>query len=1468
MKSQMSSYSPPSLMRLFKVLAFLFLAVSTPRWALANLAGPYTPDANTLFLFHFNEDDSSSIVANEGSVGGYIYSVSEASATTTPSVVTGMLGAIGYSDATVDFGNCMTNPATGYVFGYDGNNDGSYEGDTASTRSTDAISMSTFNIGNGGQSPFTLEALIQPSAITGSQEIIATDSSAATASRGFQFVVSSSTLKFQFIGGSAPRALSGAIPTEGDDAFVAGTWYHVAVTYDGATLKLYWTKMDSTVGAAHLLNSGAMTLGANDGLVTGPLTIGNENRNTAGERFLGSIDEVRISSVARAANEMQFYSPVVTITQNPVSQNVDYNQQVTFSVGASSLTEMGYQWRFNSNNIAGATDASYTITNVAASDGGYYDVIVTNTGNYTATSTPALLVVGAANFLAHRYSFTTDTSDSVGDAWGTNFGNAMITDGQLVLDGTSGTYMELPGNLFNGSSATALSVEFWATFGTSDSNAKVFEFGAVNANGNGINNLGFSPKNASGLQQLSLSAGDLEFQQVATSSPALDGLSMHVACVIDPPNQTIAIFTNGCLESINTNMTVSIASLNDTFSYIGRSLFTTYPYLNASIDEFRIYNGALADLSVKQSEDQGPDAILQDGPVKFATQPAATTAAPLGFTITLNAAAVGYLPISYQWYKNGVEIDGATNATYPYTVVDSDNGATMYCRAQNTIGVTTYTTNSTTTVIKVVTPSSLTWYGSADGNWNTSSLNWENAANNTTAFSAYDNVTFNDEGIAQPIAYLTEQLNPISVTVSSTSDYTFTGTGSLTGQGTLLKQNTGKLVIDVANKMTGTTLISGGTLQIGNDDNYGTLAYGPLTNNATLSFRRADTAFNMTNSIHGSGKVSYDGYGTITVSGASDYTGATLINQGIVNLQNTSGLGAQNSKTTVAAGGQLYITANVDVSNSVSLNAEGDSNGALRKGGAGKSVVQGTVNLASDTTIGVDGSSELVLSNTVSGSGTLTKMGTGTLTLGGTNTFTAGAVLSEGILKIAADGALGKGAASINIGAASRFVLADGVSVANAFSIPTVQPGTGLGVFMPANSNNTNGTITTLSGAITFGDTAANGGHFYGASPTGYLLVSGSVTMPDGPALLVRAGNVRFSGNGSYSELQIRTDTTSIGADNAISTNAVLDIGGNGKAWLDLNGYNQRITGLKNEVTPGNVGWVTNGSATSGTLTLDLGDGNSRSFAGGTGGNFTFALNSGIQNFVTNGASGSGYLAHTGNTLVNGGTFYLGMGVVLPNTPVINIAQNAILDATEDGLALTAQQVLQGSGTVNGNVTGGGVAPGTSIGTLTINGDVVLDGITTIQVNKAAGTKDQLVVSGSLTYGGTLYATNLGGDLNVGDSFTIVSAGSSSGNFTSVVGYIAPGKAWSFSNGVLSVIEGSSVNTDPTSLTSKFIGGNSLVLSWPSDHIGWHLQVQKTTLDKGLGTNWVDVPNTTTINSITNAIDLSNGAVFYRIVYP
>src|ERR1039458_5008069 len=709
-------------------------------------------------------------------------------------------------------------------------------------------------------------------------------------------------------------------------------------------MRLYWTRLDPSVGAAHLLNSGAISLGTVEGAVTGPLIFGNENRNVAGEQFLGSIDEVRISKVARAANQMQFFSALVSITQNPVSQNIDYNQKVTFSVGASSTTTLGYQWRFNSNSIVGSTNSSYVITNVAAANKGYYDVVVTNTTGNSATSSPALLIVGAANFLNHRYSFTTDASDSVGGANGTLYGAANVTGGQLVLDGTTGTYMQLPGNLFTAANSTALTVEFWASFGVNANFVRVFDFGNTNVQNNGVNYVGFSPHNGSGGNQIHISPGDGSFQQTLAASGTFDGLTRHIACVIDPPNQTLAIYTNGVLEGTITNMTVGIANLNDTLSYIGHSLFAADPYLVANIDELRIYNGALAGLSIKQSDDQGPNTILADGPAKFITQPVSTSV-PAGQPATFTAAAVGYLPIIYQWFKNGTLIPGATNASVSFVTVIGDNNASIVCYATNTIGLTTYITNSTTATLTVFIPPTLAWLDAADGGadslWNTTSLDWTNAAGGgpVIAFTQTNGVLFDSRGSGSPTVDIGQAITPYNITVNAASDYVLTSSsqlGSLIGQGALTKQNSGTLTIDLTNTMSGATTISGGKLQIGNFDSFGTLGSGPVTNNGMLSFTRSDAVLAVPNAIHGSGTVSFDGSGSTTFSGTSDYTGGTMINIGILFLQSSAGLGSPSSGTAVASGAQLYITANVDVAEGLTLNGTGpDGNGALRKGGAG-----------------------------------------------------------------------------------------------------------------------------------------------------------------------------------------------------------------------------------------------------------------------------------------------------------------------------------------------------------------------------------------------------------------------------------------------------------------------------------------------------------------------------------------------------
>jgi polygalacturonase len=75
----------------------------------------------------------------------------------------------------------------------------------------------------------------------------------------------------------------------------------------------------------------------------------------------------------------------------------------------------------------------------------------------------------------------------------------------------------------------------------------------------------------------------------------------------------------------------------------------------------------------------------------------------------------------------------------------------------------------------------------------------------------------------------------------------------------------------------------------------------------------------------------------------------------------------------------------------------------------------------------------------------------------------------------------------------------------------------------------------------------------------------------------------------------------------------------------------------------------------------------------------------------------------------------------------------------------------------------------------------------------------------------------------------------------------------------------------PSSLATNIVvqvGDGQLQLSWPQDHLGWHLQIQTNSLNAGLGADWVNTPNSSTTNQIFIPINPTNGSVFLRLVYP
>lgn len=125
------------------------------------------------------------------------------------------------------------------------------------------------------------------------------------------------------------------------------------------------------------------------------------------------------------------------------------------------------------------------------------------------------------------------------------------------------------------------------------------------------------------------------------------------------------------------------------------------------------------------------------------------------------------------------------------------------------------------------------------------------------------------------------------VTASSAADLTISGI--MTGTFGPIKAGAGTLVSTGVNTYTGPTTVSAGVLQFGDGGTTGAIGTGAVTTNATLSFKRSD-AVTVAAAIGGTGTVSQDGTGVLTLSGLSTYTGDTVVNSGTLNLADNAQL--------------------------------------------------------------------------------------------------------------------------------------------------------------------------------------------------------------------------------------------------------------------------------------------------------------------------------------------------------------------------------------------------------------------------------------------------------------------------------------------------------------------------------------------------------------------------------------------------
>jgi hypothetical protein len=127
----------------------------------------------------------------------------------------------------------------------------------------------------------------------------------------------------------SPQSFLAAIPSNGGDAIKFGSWYHTAVTFDGNTnqsdnLKFYWTLADPSRAKANQIGSGQMLHGIPEGC-SPDFAIGQTGRQSPwtpypNQNFPGLIDEVRISGVARSDTQMVFDGQQIVAATTPVGE--------------------------------------------------------------------------------------------------------------------------------------------------------------------------------------------------------------------------------------------------------------------------------------------------------------------------------------------------------------------------------------------------------------------------------------------------------------------------------------------------------------------------------------------------------------------------------------------------------------------------------------------------------------------------------------------------------------------------------------------------------------------------------------------------------------------------------------------------------------------------------------------------------------------------------------------------------------------------------------------------------------------------------------------------------------------------------------------------------------------------------------------------------------------------------------------
>lgn len=650
-------------------------------------------------------------------------------------------------------------------------------------------------------------------------------------------------------------------------------------------------------------------------------------------------------------------------------------------------------------------------------------------------------------------------------------------------------------------------------------------------------------------------------------------------------------------------------------------------------------------------------------------------------------------------------------------------------------------------------------------------------------------------------------MNFYSINMRNDSVANLTVAGALgAGAGQIAAFDSAQINVDAAGAISGGTVslsgtsalnvnatggITGGVQNIGATSTLNLNASGAITGgeqniSGTLSANAADAISGSDVNVNGGALVT-------TVAGAIRETTVDISNGGVLRSEADGSFGAGVAIEGSGGGGELDLNGHNETI--VGLSSADSSFVVTNKGAADAQldVVASASGSQSMTMAGsiTDGPTnglglrvsgvELTLTGSNSYTGGTTVAADGTL-IGSTSSLTGDFdVQSDGVLRVsqAVAGSLGSnitGDGSLEIGGTGKITLTGTNAVsthilngATLVATSDAQLG-GVGKALSITGGTLEvGADMTSSRSITITDGAT-------VATNSDVELTGTIGGNAASELTIAAGSgsVTLGGTNSYGNTVVQSGTL-LGTSNSIRgnvTNAgtvVYDQAFDGTAVGNMSGagsFEKRGAGNLRLSGSSDVDWL----VSDGTLTATA-----QQFSGNVNiaAPASFAFDETVDFSYAGIVSGSGNLLKQGAgklTLTGDSSGFMGQTTVQNGELIVNTTGSGRLGGT---LEVLNGGTLKGSGQVGTTTlrSGAVVAPGNSIGTLTVTGDLTFDAnsVYEVEVDPGGTSSDRIDVSGTAYLDGQVKHIGFNGTYAASQTYTILTAGAISGTFDSVV---------------------------------------------------------------------------------------------------